>query len=105
MSGECDECGRHTLECIRKGKIFYMNIDNLPPKLKFCYIAMTKSAIYFKEMDQNKQFFLNFCDEIWNSMELSDLKEIKDTLDRKMEKDIKPYVQSYIEEKFRKGKK
>lgn len=75
-----------------------MNIDleNLPAQLQFAYLAMTKTAIYFKEMGREKDFFLAFCDEIWNSMEMTDLKYLKDTLDGKMKKDIAPYVESYI---------
>lgn len=76
-----------------------MNIKNLPPTLQFVYIAMTKSAIHFKEMDRDKDFFLAFCEEIWNSMELTDLEYLKNVLNEKMKKDIGPYVESYINNK------
>lgn len=73
-----------------------IDIENLPAPLQFAYIAMTKSAIYFKEMGQKKEFFLAFCDEIWNSMEMTDLEYLKDVLEGKMKKDIEPHVESYI---------
>lgn len=76
-----------------------MELDDLPPKLKFIYIAMTKSAIFFKEMERDKKFFLSFAEEIWNSMQLSDLEYLKNVLDEKMEMDIKPYVNLYLKRK------
>lgn len=80
------------------------DIENLPAPLQFAYIAMTKSAIYFKEMGQNKEFFLGFCDEIWNSMEMTDLKHLKDVLEGKMRKDIEPHLESYIRNKSKKAR-
>jgi len=41
-----------------------IDLEKLPTKLQFVYIAMTRSAIHFKEMGQDKNFFLAFCDEI-----------------------------------------
>ena len=73
-----------------------IDLESLPTPVQFAYIAMTKSAIYFKEMGQNQDFFLAFCEEIWNSMEMTDLEYLKDVLDGKMKKDIQPHVDSYI---------
>mgnify|MGYP001609195520 CR=1 FL=1 len=76
-----------------------MNLDDLPPQLKFVYLAMTKSAIFFKEMERDKKFFLSFSEEIWDSMEITDLEHLKNVLNEKMEMDIKPYVDSYLKGK------
>jgi len=73
-----------------------IDLESLPTPLQFAYIAMTKSAIYFKEMGKDQNFFLVFCEEIWNSMEMTDLEYLKSVLDGKMKKDIEPYVKSYI---------
>lgn len=73
-----------------------MDIDDLPPKVQFCFLAMLKSAIAFKEMKKDKEFFLGFSEEIWNSMELSDLDYLNETIEGKMKKDIQPYVDEYV---------
>ena len=82
-----------------------IDIENLPAPLQFAYIGMTKSAIYFKEMGRDKDFFIAFAKEIWNSMEMTDLDYLKDVLEEKMEKDIKPHVDSYIKNKYQAVKK
>ena len=76
-----------------------MDLENLPPKIQFAYLAMTRLAINFKEMGHKKEFFLSFCDEIWNSMELSDVEYLKSVLDEKMEKDITTHLDAYIKNK------
>ena len=76
-----------------------IDLEKLPPELQFVYIALTKSAIYFKEMGMGKEFYLSFCSEIWDSMELTGLECLKDALKKKMEKDINPYVEEYIRNK------
>lgn len=58
-----------------------------------------KSAIIFKEDFNNKQMFISFCEEMWNSVELNDIESLKKTIEGKMEKDIKPYVEKYIKNK------
>lgn len=82
-----------------------IDIENLPTALQFAYIAMTQSAIYFKEMGQEKEFFLAFCDEIWNSMEMTDLNYLKKVLEGKMKKDIEPHIKSYIRNKSQTDRK
>jgi len=74
-----------------------MDIEGLPPKLQFVFMAMMKSAISFKEMERDKEFFLNFAQEIWDSMEMSNFEELKEIIDGKMRQDIQPYVKSYME--------
>lgn len=78
-----------------------MDIEDLPPYVQFALMAMLKSAISFKETGKDKKFFLQFSEEIWNTMELSDLKYLKETLDGKMKKDIQPYIESYIKKSNR----
>lgn len=79
-----------------------MDIENLPDSIKFFYISMTQSAIYFKEMGQQKDVFLSFCEEIWDSMEMTDLENLKSVLSRKIRGDIQPYVDSYMKNKSNK---
>jgi len=69
-----------------------IDIENLPPDAQFAYITMTKTAISFKEKGMDKNFFLYFSEEIWNSMELSDLEHLKNVLEEKMQKDLLPYL-------------
>lgn len=76
-----------------------IDLENLPAPLQFTYIAMTRSAIYFKEMGQDKDFFLSFSEEIWNSMEMTDIEYLKSVIGGKMRKDIEPHVESYIKNK------
>jgi predicted AAA+ superfamily ATPase len=79
-----------------------IDLEKLPPAIQFAYIAITKTAIIFKEMEKDKNFFILFCKEIWDSMELTDVKKLDSILEGKMQKDIKPYVEDYI--KKSKGK-
>ena len=65
-----------------------MDIENLPPELQFVFIAMLRSAICFKEMERNKKFFLNFAEEIWKTMELTDIEELKEIIHGRIKKDI-----------------
>ncbi len=71
-----------------------IDIENLPGELKFAYIAMTKSALFFKQIGRDKNFFLMFCDEIWKSMELSDMHDLNDVLQKSMQKDVESYIKS-----------
>lgn len=100
MSGECDKCGEHTMECICKMNI---NLEELPSPLQFAYIALTKSAIIFKKMERDKKFFLAFCEEIWNSMEMSDIDYLNETIDSQMEDDIEANLESYFKDKAKKN--
>ncbi len=76
-----------------------MDLESLPIEIQFIYIAMTKSVIYFKELGQDKSFYLHFAEEIWNSMELVDLEYLKDTISKKMQKDLEPCIKAYMENK------
>jgi hypothetical protein len=73
-----------------------MDIENLPPKIQFVFIAMMQSAIELKEMDKDKEFYLDFAKEIWESMELSDFDYLKEVIMGKMRKDIESHVKSYM---------
>jgi hypothetical protein len=73
-----------------------MDIKNLPPSMQLIFMAMMKSAIIIKEIGKDKSFFVDFAQEIWNSMEMSDLATLKDIIDGKMRDDIEPYVQKYM---------
>jgi|GEM_PF-5055913 len=74
-----------------------LDLENWPPQLQFIFISMMKSAIYFKEMGRDKNFYCEFAKEIWVSMEMSDLDELKEIINGKMKKDLEPYVKSYME--------
>ncbi len=77
-------------------RVCSMEFKSLPPAMQFLYMAMTKSAIIVKEIGKDKEFFIDFAYEIWNSMEMSDFQELKDVIDGKMRDDIQPYVEKYI---------
>lgn len=77
-----------------------IDLEKLPPAVQFVYIAMTKSAIFLKEIRNEKKFFLAFCEEIWDSMEMSEPDHLNEVLNDKMKKDIEPYVQSYISKNY-----
>ncbi len=79
----------------------FLDLENLPIQVQFCYISITKSAIFFKEMDKEKDFFLSFCDEIWKSLELTDLEYLKDVLNGKMKKDVDKHIESYLKNKVK----
>jgi hypothetical protein len=75
---------------------YKMDIKNLPPSLQFIFMAMMKSAIIVKEIGKDKSFFIDFAEEIWNSMEMSDFNTLKEIIEGKMKDDIEPYVEKYI---------
>lgn len=68
----------------------------MPSSLKFITLAMFKSAIILKEMGKSKKDFELFASEIWNSMEINGLEELKKAIDGQMEKDIQPLMDEYI---------
>lgn len=78
-----------------------MNIDleDLPAAWQFAYIALTQSAIFFKESGHGRDLFISFCDEIWKSMEMTDVQHLKSVLSEKMKKDLEPHVDAYIKRK------
>jgi hypothetical protein len=82
-----------------------MDTENWPPQLQFVFIAMMKSAIYFKEMGREKKFFCEFAKEIWVSMEMSDFDELKEIIEEKIRKDLEPFVKSYMENEKKSNKK
>lgn len=73
-----------------------MDLKNLSPRAQFLFMAMMNSAIMFKEMGKDRRLFVLFAEETWNSMEMSDFAELKDTIDGKMKQDLEPYVQQYM---------
>ena len=73
-----------------------LDLKDLPAQTKFAYLAMTRSAIFFKEDGYPKDLFVKFAEQIWDSMELSDFQTLKDTIDDVMKHDIDPYVKEYI---------
>jgi len=76
-----------------------IDIENLPPKLQFCVLAMFRSAINFKDMKMDKEFFVSFANEIWESMELTGVEYVREVIDGKMRIDIEPYVEDYINQR------
>lgn len=76
-----------------------IDLDTLPLQAQFAYIAMTKTAIFIKEIGKDKDYFLDFCGEIWNSMEMSDLDTLKDVLQEKMKRDLNTHLKSYMRNK------
>jgi len=81
-----------------------MDIKNLSPSMQFIFMAMMKSAIIVKEIGKDKSFFVDFAEEIWNSMEMSDFDTLKDTINGKMRDDIEPYVEKYLKSRKDNGK-
>lgn len=78
------------------------DLEKLPDPVKFLYISMTQSAIYFMKTGRNKDFYLSFCNEIWKSIELSELKNVEDYLESYMKKQIEARLESYIRGKRKK---
>lgn len=74
-----------------------MKLTELPPKVEFMYIAMTKVAIYLKEMGEGKKEFIEFADAVWDSMELTPLDELDKIISEKMRKDTKLHIKKYME--------
>ena len=72
--------------------------------MQFIFMAMMKSAIIVKEIGKDKSFFVDFAEEIWNSMEMSDFDTLKDTINGKMRDDIEPYVEKYLKSRKDNGK-
>jgi hypothetical protein len=74
-----------------------MDLENLPPQIQFAFISMLKSAIDFKESGKKEKDFLQFAKGIWETMEMSDLKDLKEIIIGKMRKDLEPAMKSYME--------
>lgn len=64
------------------------DIEALPLEIEFIYLALTKSAINIKMMGKKKDFFLDLCNEIWDSMELHDLNKLDSILHNHMKSKI-----------------
>ncbi len=79
-----------------------MDLENLPPQIQFAFISMLKSAIDFKEMGENEKKFLEFAKGIWETMEMSDLQDLKEIIVSKMQKDLEPAMKVYMEKQRRK---
>lgn len=79
-----------------------MNIEDLVDPVNFIYVAMTQSAISFKESGKNKDYYLSYCDEIWNSMELLELETLKDILKTYVKNEIKTRLHSLSTDKEKK---
>jgi hypothetical protein len=68
-----------------------IDLEKLPDTIQFIFLNMTLSAIYMKEMKRDKEFFVNFASDIWDSMEMSDLDSLK-----KIVKDKLMNIENYI---------
>lgn len=80
-----------------------MLFDQLPGVGKFLFMAMMKSALILKEMGKDRDYFVDFAEEIWMSMEMSDFETLNNLIDGQMGLDIEPYVQKYINSQKRKS--
>ncbi len=67
-----------------------LNLDKCP-RTKFLYMAMTKCALTIKSMDKNKEDFMDFAAEIWDSMILSDENYLNEFLNQSMKEDVQSY--------------
>ncbi len=57
-----------------------LNGKKLDSDASFLYIALTQAAIKVHETGRDKDFFIEFCKEIWESMLLSDTDTLKEIL-------------------------
>ncbi len=78
-----------------------MDINDLPAKTKFLFLALMKCAIMLKEGGKDKDFFVGFAEEVWISMEMSNFEELKHLINVQMTNDLEPYVKNYINYHYR----
>jgi hypothetical protein len=69
-----------------------IELDELPREVQFMYIAMTKVAISMKESGFDKEFYLQAASEIWDSMILENISDIKELISNKMKSDLDNYL-------------
>lgn len=64
----------------------------LEGEAKFLYLAMTQSAIISKRLGKTEKDFVDFAKSIWESMLLTPLDKLEDTILQAMMSDIKIFV-------------
>ncbi len=73
----------------------FMKIDlNTDPRMKFIFIAMMKAAIELRSYGCDREKFIEFAQGIWESMELNNEEELKETLNSIMKEDVDKYLKT-----------
>jgi hypothetical protein len=75
-----------------------MESIKLNPTMKFVTIAMLKSALIIYEMEKTKDEWLQFSEEIWETMLLSNPDELFEDLQAIMEFDLDEYLEKLRDE-------
>jgi hypothetical protein len=71
-----------------------IKFTELDANAKFLYVSLTQSALIFREMERSKEEFLDFAKEIWESMLLSNEKDLKQIISNIMTNDLKKFSEA-----------
>lgn len=70
-------CGESEFMKLKDEKSDVLELDD---DAKFLFYTMMQAAITMKEVGSSKEDYLAFANGIWETLELNDLNELKDTL-------------------------
>jgi hypothetical protein len=65
-----------------------MDIEELPANVRFAFLTMSQLACNLKLEGHDKDFFVSFAGEIWDSMLLTGAKELQEIILEYMQQDI-----------------
>ncbi len=76
-----------------------MNIDDFNSDTKFLYFALTKSVLTAKRLKLTKKFFIDFANEIWDSMEMTDIDVLEKIIQDQMKDDVNKVLEDMKNDK------
>ena len=66
-------------------------IVKLTPQLEFMLIATMKIALDWRKSRQDKEEFLKWCSEVWDTIDLNGAEMIEESLNKRMQADLERY--------------
>lgn len=69
-----------------------INFSNVNSDGKFLLFTMMQAALKVKDMGKDEEYFLEFAKGIWETIEMNDIDQLKQTLNFSMMEDLKNYI-------------
>lgn len=72
-----------------------LDLDKLPMDVRFLIISSMKVALILEKQGFDKEKYIDFCLGTWESIKLSDPKELENILNSAMDDDIERFKKKY----------
>jgi|GEM_PF-5057752 len=71
------------------------DLDKMPKEVRFIFLAMSQAAIYVKNADKGREFFIKLAEECWDMVEKNGLEKMTYFTKNAMDQDIKKFMDGF----------